>query len=788
MLLLMFSCYKYTPVLNSEAYLVELSIGAKSYSVETIIDENNSISITISQNIDLSDIELSGVVSYGATISPSLSDLKLENGVPQVLLVTAQDGTANEYTLTINSPKSTKASMISIIYNDKPVEVKSNVNINLSYGEEIQTITLDISEGATLKEGNNEITILSDLIFNDGIKRVFIVISEDRSASKEYSITINIEKSNSAKIISISYNNQDIEISDDIDVSSPSKEEIQTLNLTISTGAFISENGIKITNLNNLIFDDGVKRTFVVTSEDLKTSKEYSITISVEKANSAKIVSISYNNQDVEISDDIDVSSPYKEEIQTLNLTISAGASISENGIKITNLNNLIFDDGVKRTFVVTSEDLKTSKEYSIVVNISKNNEALITSLNRYGSSIPVTDIIELNLYIGENIGDSSLGLNISEGASLEVNGIEITNLRKVYLDQEGVNNRFIVTSEDKSTSKEYSITISKADFVIVFSVNSGDKIELPIYDGGDYDFKIDWHSSSGYYDSESVTSHNDAGASHIFDRSGDMTVIIKGKLHGFSFDKNSTSKYKIIKILRWGDDFRFGNEGGYFKSCSRLKTMSSINKPNMEGVTNMRWMFESVSLDDQSWIDLGINTWDVSSVTDMSYLFYGSNINHDLKEWDVSSVKNMRGMFRSATKFDKYIGGWNVSSVWHMGKMFAGASMFNQNIKTWNVSNVIYMNLMLANTPFNQDIGEWNVSNVDSMRSMFANTPFNQDIGEWDVSRVSDMTDMFNQAVDFNQNLSSWKACGVAAEPSGFNDGAINTGTPKWGDCSDRW
>ena len=76
------------------------------------------------------------------------------------------------------------------------------------------------------------------------------------------------------------------------------------------------------------------------------------------------------------------------------------------------------------------------------------------------------------------------------------------------------------------------------------------------------------------------------------------------------------------------------------------------------------------------------INTWDVSQITDMSYLFSSkSNFNDDISCWNVGSVTDMTVMFWGATAFNQDIGGWNVSSVTDMDGMFDGATAFNQDI-----------------------------------------------------------------------------------------------------------
>ena len=60
-----------------------------------------------------------------------------------------------------------------------------------------------------------------------------------------------------------------------------------------------------------------------------------------------------------------------------------------------------------------------------------------------------------------------------------------------------------------------------------------------------------------------------------------------------------------------------------------------------------------------------------------------------------------------------KPIGNWDVSNVTDMSYMFANNYLFNQDISYWDVSSVTDMSwiCLCMHTSFNQPIGDWDVS-----------------------------------------------------------------------------
>ena len=164
------------------------------------------------------------------------------------------------------------------------------------------------------------------------------------------------------------------------------------------------------------------------------------------------------------------------------------------------------------------------------------------------------------------------------------------------------------------------------------------------------------------------------------------------------------------------------------------------------------------------------ISEWNISLITDLSYLFGMSNYKHpmyrtirdhvfdsmispDISKWNTSNVTNMEGLFMNMSIFNSELNNWNVSKVENMSYMFAGCTLFNQPLNRWNTSNVKTMRRMFGSIMiyygkhycgFTQNINNWDVSNVTDMSFMFhSNVSYDNYINSWDLANVTSANGM---------------------------------------------
>ena len=138
------------------------------------------------------------------------------------------------------------------------------------------------------------------------------------------------------------------------------------------------------------------------------------------------------------------------------------------------------------------------------------------------------------------------------------------------------------------------------------------------------------------------------------------------------------------------------------FYNCSNLTNFSALsNWGSKTGkVKNMSWMFGMGTDSNYSSVfDASVlESWNTSSVTDMSGMFLNRSLNsyYPLRNWDVSNVENFSGMFNStsASPITTLSGleNWDVRNTITMSGMFQdNVSLVDASaINNWNINSSI--------------------------------------------------------------------------------------------------
>ena len=253
----------------------------------------------------------------------------------------------------------------------------------------------------------------------------------------------------------------------------------------------------------------------------------------------------------------------------------------------------------------------------------------------------------------------------------------------------------------------------------------------------------------------------------HTYSGQGPYEISIDPKYNGSTFEgfagwEANYMTTTVNTILQWGD-VEWENNGWFYlpQHCHptfRLHVPAGAeNAPDLSRVTSLANIFRGPAKGSTKFEDLynNIETWDVSTITDMSYAFATSTTLAtksdgeanvlDLSAWDVSNVENFSGMFYGAgvTANGSYINPIGV------------------NVTGWDTSSATNMSTMFRNKGIKTGYGNLNTSNVTNMESMFQysdnldedfNTKMVDGILRWDVSKVTN----FNSFM-YNANLSSF-------------------------------
>jgi surface protein len=298
-------------------------------------------------------------------------------------------------------------------------------------------------------------------------------------------------------------------------------------------------------------------------------------------------------------------------------------------------------------------------------------------------------------------------------------------------------------------------------------TTNNGETLEIPLYNGINYDFDIDWGDGT----LESYMGSAFSTISHIYATAGDHQVSIRGIFPRIYMAQSTSYGQKLRSIDQWGDIQRSSMNYAFY--YAQNLAILATDTPILSGVTNMSYMFYNATN-----LTGNLSEWDTSKVQNMQYLFCNaSNFNSPLTNWKLNKLTYANYMFLYTNAFNQDLSSWDLSGATNLSYMFQSASAFNGSLSGWDTHTVTNMSYMFyGTTKFNQPLSHFDTSKVTNMDRMFQNaTKFNQDIGNWDTSKVTNMSSLFYGATMFNQDLSTRSITGINST-SNLNNMLQNT------------
>jgi len=237
--------------------------------------------------------------------------------------------------------------------------------------------------------------------------------------------------------------------------------------------------------------------------------------------------------------------------------------------------------------------------------------------------------------------------------------------------------------------------TISDASAFVfeVKTTGTDETFTLPIYNGGTYDFNVDWGDSSN----DDIAAWDNGAKVHTYATADTYTVTITGTITGWRF-ANGGDKTKIYDISSWGP-LLLGNLNGYFQGCTNL-TVSATDVLDLTGTTTLYRAFSDcnsiITLDVSSWdvsevtnlfaafvmlslVTLDVSLWNISKVTEFSYAFHNCSelVGLDVSAWDTGAAINFTNAFwncRLLTTLAAY--NFDIANATNMTKMFDSVTL----------------------------------------------------------------------------------------------------------------
>ncbi|RAV17912.1 cadherin-like beta sandwich domain-containing protein, partial [Paenibacillus contaminans] len=462
----------------------------------------NTLSYTANVDHEIDSLTVTPTVEYPqATVTvngnPASDPVNLNVGDNAIsVVVTAEDGTTKKtYTITVTRAKSSNADLGALALSAgtlDPVFAAGTESYTASVGNAVTSIdvTPTVADSTATVTVNND-TINSgspkNVTLNVGTNTITVVVTaQDGTTTKTYTITVTRAKSSNADLsaLTLSAGTLDPVFASGTESYTASVGNAVT-SIDVTPTVADSTATVKVNNdtinsgsAKNVTLGVGTNTvTVIVTAQDGTTTKTYTITVTRAKSSNADLnaLTLSAGTLDpVFASGTESYTASVGNAVTSIDVTptvadSTATVTVNNDTINSGSPKNVTLNAGTNTvTVVVTAQD-GTTKTYTITVTRAKSSNADLSALTLSDGTLDPVFAAGTESYTA-SVGNAITSIDVTptvadSTATVKVNNDTITsgNAKNVTLNVGANTITVVVTAQDGTTTKTYTITVTRA-------------------------------------------------------------------------------------------------------------------------------------------------------------------------------------------------------------------------------------------------------------------------------------------------------------------------------------
>ena len=456
-------------------YLSNLSarVGNTPYELSPSFDRIVT-EYTINVPFGTEKITLFGTLESNTATVTGLGEKQLHMGNNVInVIVTSENGTTRTYQVTVVRPASDNNQLIELIPSSGTLVPEFMYDSNNNLENRTYTLNLDssvsfLSFEAIAEDANATVDGMQSMIAPDGLSQRTITVTAEDGTTREYIININKERTDNAKLESLSVSGYVFDEVFDPDTNEyhmtvPNDKKVLTQS---EVSAIPQDRNATVSKTNSINISTTKENNYLiqVTAPDGFTKETYKIVIERQKSNVASLASLKVNVgylMNAFIPTTIDYTWLIPKNAVLNESSVSATASdINASIVKTPYLTYVNGEDNIYEVQVI-AEDGSTSTTYRLHLELDLSADATLSSLEidkgYYEPTFdPETKEYDVYEYVDEE-EINVLGTPSQETSTvLEGNGsVELTS---------DVNVHYIkVQAEDETTEETYTLNIHRS-------------------------------------------------------------------------------------------------------------------------------------------------------------------------------------------------------------------------------------------------------------------------------------------------------------------------------------